>query len=133
MIYALDSNIISYMMRGDELVRSRYNNAVAGGNRCAIPLIVYYEVRRGLLANDAGRRLLLFKELCDKLIVSNLAIADMDIAAKIYADRTRRGMPIDDADLLIAAQAVSRGYILVTNNIRHFEGVAGLRLANWAE
>jgi len=38
---------------------------------------------------------------------------------------------IEDADLLIAAQSLNRGYTLVTNNLKHFEGIDGLKLINW--
>jgi tRNA(fMet)-specific endonuclease VapC len=34
-------------------------------------------------------------------------------------------------DLLIAAQAVARGLVLVTDNVREFRRVPGLRTENW--
>lgn len=43
-----------------------------------------------------------------------------------------RGTPIGDLDSLIAAHAVSRGLVLVSNNLREFERVPGLRTENWA-
>jgi len=133
MIYALDSNIISYLMRNNETVRARYYSAISDGNRCVIPLMVYYEVRRGLLANDAYKRMRSFENLCTDLGVETMTVIDMDTAAKIYADRKRRGVLIDDADLLTAAQSVTRGYVLVTNNTRHFEGIDGLKIDDWAK
>jgi len=44
----------------------------------------------------------------------------------------RRGEPIGTFDTLVAAQALSCGLVLVTNNTRHFQRVAGLKMANWA-
>jgi tRNA(fMet)-specific endonuclease VapC len=41
------------------------------------------------------------------------------------------GAPLGALDSLIAAHALSMGTILVTNNRRHFEQIAGLRLENW--
>lgn len=38
---------------------------------------------------------------------------------------------IPDADLLIAATALSRAEMLITGNIRHFERVPGLVIGNW--
>ena len=49
----------------------------------------------------------------------------------IRADLERKGTPIGVNDLHIAAHARSEGLILVTNNMREFERVAGLRLENW--
>lgn len=44
----------------------------------------------------------------------------------------RRGSPIGPYDLIIAAHALSRGLTLVTNNVKEFSRVDGLRLENWA-
>jgi predicted nucleic acid-binding protein len=133
MIYALDSNIISFMLKGNETVYSRYFEALSRGNCCVVPLMVYYEVRRGLIANGAIMKMRSFSSLCEDLGVDSLTVADMDTAAEIYADRKHRGLAIDDADLLIAAQAITRGYILVTNNTRHFIGIERLQMEDWAE
>jgi len=53
MIYALDSNIISYLLKDNDTVYSRYFEALSHGHRCMIPLMVYYEVRRDLMASGA--------------------------------------------------------------------------------
>lgn len=42
-----------------------------------------------------------------------------------------RGKPIGPYDMLIAAQALSRRLVLVTDNVREFERVPGLRIENW--
>jgi len=44
-----------------------------------------------------------------------------------------RGTPIGPLDTLIAAHALALGFTLVTNNLREFERVEGLRLENWAD
>ena len=48
----------------------------------------------------------------------------------IRANLERKGTPIGVNDLHIAAHARSRGLILVTNNLREFERVEGLRVVN---
>lgn len=52
-------------------------------------------------------------------------------AARIRAHLEQQGRPIGDLNNLIAAQALSQGLILVTNNVREFERVPGLSVANW--
>lgn len=52
-------------------------------------------------------------------------------ATDIYADLSRRGALIGDADILIAATALEYGLALTTNNTRHYERVPGLTLQNW--
>ena len=52
-------------------------------------------------------------------------------AAQIYASLFQQGRPIDEGDYLIAACCIVNDFTLVTNNVRHFERVEGLKIANW--
>ena len=60
-----------------------------------------------------------------------------DLAALAYGrirfELERIGQPIGPLDQLIAAQAVSRRLVLVTNNVREFQRIEGLQIENWAE
>jgi len=65
-----------------------------------------------------------------------LIILDFDqVAAAVYgsirSSLEARGTPIGPMDLLIAAQAVSQGLILVTNTEREFSRIEGLEIENW--
>ena len=68
--------------------------------------------------------------------VESVAVLPFD---EVAADRfgsvanslASRGEPIGTCDTLIAAHALSCGLVLVTNNTKHFQRVAGLKLANW--
>lgn len=51
------------------------------------------------------------------------------IRAGLYA----KGQPIGPYDMMIAGHARSQGLILVTNNMKEFERVPGLRLENWVK
>ncbi len=52
-------------------------------------------------------------------------------AAKIRSALKRKGTPIGAYDLLIASIALSNDLILVSNNVREFQRVDGLKLENW--
>ena len=43
----------------------------------------------------------------------------------------RIGKTIGPYDMMIAGHARSLGFILVTNNLKEFERVPGLRVENW--
>lgn len=43
----------------------------------------------------------------------------------------RKGTPIGSMDMLIAAQALTHGHVLVTNNLKEFERVPDLKCVNW--
>ena len=63
-----------------------------------------------------------------------VAVFDHDAALSYGRVRARLetiGSPIGSMDLLIAAHALSLGVRLVTNNLREFCHVPGLKLENW--
>ena len=65
-----------------------------------------------------------------------LQVAGFDQAAAWSYGRLReqleaKGTPIGSMDMLIAAHALSLGARLVSNNLREFRHVPGLRLENW--
>lgn len=52
---------------------------------------------------------------------------------EIRADLEKKGTPIGVNDLHIAWHARSRGLILVTNNLKEFNRVEGLRITDWTQ
>ena len=56
---------------------------------------------------------------------------DAEIYGVIRAELERKGMIIGPYDLQLAAQAMRRDYIFVTNNINEFRRIDGLKLENW--
>ncbi len=56
---------------------------------------------------------------------------DAEVFGKIRADLKKQGKIIGPYDMLIAAQALSRGLVLVTNNVGEFERIPGLRIEDW--
>lgn len=52
---------------------------------------------------------------------------------KICAYLQKKGTPIGTMDMLIAGHTRSKDYTLITNNVKEFERVIGLKIENWAE
>jgi tRNA(fMet)-specific endonuclease VapC len=57
--------------------------------------------------------------------------ADAFTYGRIRSYLQKRGRIIGNMDLLIAAMAVSRDIVLVSNNMKEFERIDGLRIENW--
>ena len=131
MIFALDSNIISYILKDDQDVISRYSQETRTGNGFVIPPISFYEVQRWLLAKNLATKQRAFDKFCNALKIGEFSYDVLMEAAHIYAELRKRGQPIDDADVFIAAFCLKNDYTLVTNNTRHFARVEGLKLVNW--
>ena len=51
--------------------------------------------------------------------------------AKEKARLRKAGAPIDDFDLMIGATALSHGFVLVTENIKHLGRLQGIEIENW--
>jgi tRNA(fMet)-specific endonuclease VapC len=72
------------------------------------------------------------------MLLANIEILDFDVDAadcygKIRADLEKKGTPIGPLDMMIAGHAQSRGYTVVTNNVKEFSRVSNLKIENWAE
>jgi tRNA(fMet)-specific endonuclease VapC len=129
--YLLDTNIISAMMRGEPRALL---NRVAGLalERFHLSSIVHAELLAG--AEVSARRAVLISDIDSLTAGMRPAPFDADDAvafARIRAALERKGTVIGSMDALIAAQALARGLVLVTDNVREFRRVPGLKCENW--
>jgi len=106
--FILDTDILSSLMRGNSVVLSRAKAYLADHDQFTISIITRYEILRGLKAKDAEKQMARFELFCEKTKI--LAITDDVVlrAADIYADLYKRGQMIGDADILIAACALTQ-------------------------
>ncbi len=56
---------------------------------------------------------------------------DAEVYGLIRAELEKKGQLIGPYDMQIAAQAISRDLILVTNNISEFSRISNIKLENW--
>jgi len=55
----------------------------------------------------------------------------LDICAKEKARLRKKGLPLDDFDLLIGETAISNNLILATRNVSDLERLKGIEIDNW--
>ncbi len=72
------------------------------------------------------------------MLLANIKILSFDSLAaesygKVRADLEKVGTPIGPLDMMIAGHALSRDLVVVTNNIKEFRKVKGLKIENWVE
>ena len=63
--------------------------------------------------------------------VINFDTQDAEIYGIIRAELERQGKPIGPYDMQLAAQALAKDLIFVTNNINEFKRVPKLKIENW--
>ena len=135
MTLALDTNVFIDLIRGKRPnVRQRHKLAVLGGDLMVTSLIVFHELRFGVIAsrNQAVEEEVV-KTVLQGIAVEPLTEDDVAVAAALRARLKITGDPIGPYDVLIAGQAMARGWTLVTSNVREFERVRGLDLQDWNE
>jgi len=132
MRYLLDSNICVYALknRPPKVLRRL---EVAGRATVAVSVITVLELRQG--ANKSQRPEVnhaALDDLLEPITILPFEETDALVAAQVRASLERLGLPIGDFDSLIAAHALARDLIVVTNNVDEFERVPNLRIENWA-
>ncbi len=135
MKYSLDTNIVSEILRNNEIVQKNFNKALQENSKIYICSIVYYEVVRGLKAASKFNFLRNFLEINNNLPHLTLDkdnYKTIEKAIEIYV-QLHKGKQIEDNDIFIAAIAIVNDCTLITANAKHFERVEGLKLINWRE
>lgn len=130
----LDTNICAAALRGEPRVAARL---LQHGGRVRIPFMVAAELRFGVLklirsgrpADALRARMDRFFSMAGGIVPLN-AVA-LEHYAMLRAELDAKGSLIGATDLWIAAQALAEDALLVTDNVREFKRVPGLRLENW--
>ena len=134
MSYLLDTNIVTAILKQDERLNPKLREVNVQNIKLFISCITYYEVKGGLLAVNATRKLSIFEQLCSQylelLFLPNLEIINR--ASEIYAELKRSGRLIQTADILIAATAAAAGLILVSHDYDMLR-VSGVTVEDWLQ
>ena len=129
--FLLDTNIVIYVIKNKPQSALHLFNEHAG--HMAISTITLAEVLHGAEKSNApGRSLSVVEDFCTRLEVLSYGLKAAQHYGSIRSNLERRGESIGANDLHIAAHARSEGLTLVSNNLREFERVKALQLANWA-
>lgn len=133
MIFVLDTNTVSFLMRGVPEVRAHLTAQHRDGVFLCPPVVSEIEYGLARLPRSARRdRLrvrfdLLLRELPRALWTDDVSHA----FGRVKADLERRGVRIEDFDVAVAAHALAVGGTLVTDDVKHMERIRALRIENW--
>ena len=134
MRYMLDTDICSYVIRArDPTLLATLQEKAQSGAAISISVITYAELRLGAERSQSVKRYnQAIRLFCDRL--NGILAWDKTAAdefAVLQAGLLGTGKPIGGNDAMIAAHALSRDCVLVTNNRKHFSGVPGIEMENW--
>ncbi|SFX09351.1 type II toxin-antitoxin system tRNA(fMet)-specific endonuclease VapC [Marinospirillum alkaliphilum] len=128
--YLLDTNICIYVIKRRPIEALARFNEAAG--HLAISSVTLAELLHGVeKSQQVAKNLLAVEDFYSRLDVLEYGEQAAFHYGDIRAQLEKQGRPIGVNDLHIAAHARSIGATLVTNNMKEFERVDGLRLQNW--
>lgn len=131
MRFLLDTDICIYALKQNQVVLRRL--LAHDRSDVAVSVITEAELRTGAAKSaSAAKTLRLVENFLRPLGIVDFTSEDAATYAGVRAKLERAGTPIGPLDTLIAAQAVARKLVLVSNNEREFGRVTGLRVENWA-
>lgn len=127
--YLLDTNICAFFLRQRYDIDKRIEEI--GWENCCISDITVLELYYGAEnSNNSTYNMEITKRFCENIHV----VPVCEVAHRYAIEKVKlrkRGMPIDDFDLLIAATAIQKNCVLVTENIRHMDRFENLKVENW--
>ncbi len=130
MQYLLDTDTCVDLLRGRASVIARLGTLTP--DDCGISTITSFELFAGAAkAREPEREIQKINALLDVVEEMPFTVETARAAGRLRAQLEKNGTPIGAYDLLIAAQALATGLILVTGNTQEFGYVAELRLENW--
>jgi len=131
MIYLLDTNTCIYFLnKSSEKIVSQFKKL--SPSEITLTSITVAELFYGAEKSKAKKKNWAIVEN----FISIFEIVPFDeksceIYARIRASLEKSGVAIGPMDLLIASISLANNYILVTNNIKEFRRIKGLRIENW--
>jgi tRNA(fMet)-specific endonuclease VapC len=130
--YLLDTNTVSYIVKGNfPQVRERLVKVAI--REVGISVVTEAEMRFGVARLPHATRLAVMVE--EFLMRVESLPWDSTVARQygvLRATLEKHGEPMGNLDLMIAAQALAAGAILVSND-RTFKKVKGLRVEDWTK
>lgn len=131
MQFMLDTNMVIYIIKHKPAsVLERFQEH--DPSEFCISAITLAEMQNGISKSSRPEK----NQFALLSFLSNIAVLPFDDKAAveygdIRADLERKGTPIGANDMLIAAHARALGFTVVTNNIKEFIRIRGLKLENW--
>lgn len=129
----LDTDTLSEVIKGRHLqIIEHAKSYLAANGHFTISLVTRYEILRGLKAKGAETQIARFDVQCHRSRVLPISDEIVVRAAELYAQMRAKGRQVSDADLLVAATALTHQLVRVTNNLNHFRPIDGLMVESWA-
>lgn len=126
----LDTDTVIFLLKGNAEVQKNLRLHIQDPIKISVVSIMelYYGAYKS--ANTTAN-IATVRRLETALDVLPVGLEVGSIFGSVKAGLEKAGTPLDDLDLIIASTALAHNLRLVTNNMKHFRRIKGLRLSNW--
>ncbi len=129
MKYLLDTNICIHFLRGKYGLIEKFEQL--GAENFTISEITLAELVFGAENSKYPQKNLDLIELFANQVVVLPIFSAIYLYGKEKARLRSRGLQISDFDLLIGCTAIENDLIMVTENLKEFQRISGIRIENW--
>lgn len=130
--FLIDTDILSMFMKNNNNVVENFRIHFNNFDSPCFSILTYYEILSGLKYKDSKKQLSQFLDFMKNCVLLNLNNESIEYSSNIYAALRKKGMIIDDVDILIAGICMANDLVLVTNNNKHYSNIDGLKIENWS-
>ena len=132
-MYLLDTNIITYLQRGNENVISKITTTSI--DDLSVSTIVLAECFYGAYHHPTRSEELIsyYTKYFQNLETFNFDTKSALIYARIRNELTNSGKLIADMDLMIASVCIAYDLVLVTHNTKDFVRIKQLKIEDWTK
>ncbi|MHC1627790.1 MAG: type II toxin-antitoxin system VapC family toxin [Candidatus Nezhaarchaeales archaeon] len=125
----VDTDVLIDLLRGVKSIVGAIRDLESRGCLLATTVVNAFELFYGACkSRSRERNVASVKRLLGRLKILSLGLKSALRASIIHAELEAQGRPIGLRDVLIAAIALTRGYGIVTKNVKHFERIKELML-----
>ncbi len=134
MLYMLDTNICSYIIREKPLyIKDKLKEVESQNHKIILSSVVVSELLYGAKKKKSDRLLKIVTSFIDSFLIYDFDKESASHYADIRNNLESKGTIIGSNDLFIAAHAKSINAVLVTNNTREFKRVEELIIEDWSD
>ena len=131
MLYMLDTDMCSYIIRNrPEHVKDRLKE-VEKKHGVGLSSVVVSELFYGAYKKGSSKLVKLIESFVDYFDIYDYDLRAAVEYGKLRAGLEKEGITLGAYDLQIAAHAISLNAVLVTNNLREFRRIKGIKVESW--
>ncbi len=131
-MYLLDTDTIIYNLKGKEAVRRNLLDHLNDPMKiCVITLMeLYFGAYKSERVTGNLAKVRTIENTFEILLIGRESAENFGM---VKAALEKSGSRLDDFDLITASCAIAHNLTLVTNNIKHFSRIEGLKLTSWTK